>query len=224
MELKYKCIVLDHDDTVVESGLALHHKAHVEFMKKYKPRAIPIKRENWYKVCYDPGFMTFCKTNLAFTEKDWEEEFKFWSEFVSKHPPKFFEGMPEILQEYKEKGGKIVVSSFSLEKNIKRDYEINSKIMPDLIYGWGVGDGKRKPSTWIVDNIAKKYNLKPEEILVVDDSKEGIVMGNNFGCTTIGVDWARQGKNNVPEITEFLKKEASIYISNIQDFKDQILK
>ena len=35
--LKYPCLVLDHDDTTVNSTATVHYPAFVEFMKIYRP-------------------------------------------------------------------------------------------------------------------------------------------------------------------------------------------
>ena len=36
-ELKYPCLILDHDDTTVNSTATVHHPGFVEYMKKHHP-------------------------------------------------------------------------------------------------------------------------------------------------------------------------------------------
>ena len=35
--LKYKCLVLDHDDTVMDSTRLIHHPAFLVFLKEVRP-------------------------------------------------------------------------------------------------------------------------------------------------------------------------------------------
>ena len=35
--MKFKCLILDHDDTVVASSEAIHYPSFIEYLKDYKP-------------------------------------------------------------------------------------------------------------------------------------------------------------------------------------------
>ena len=38
--MKYKCLVLDHDDTVVNSSYTIHYPSFIEYLKDYRPHLV----------------------------------------------------------------------------------------------------------------------------------------------------------------------------------------
>ena len=52
--LRYRCLVLDHDDTTVNSTATVHYPAFVEFMKIYRPD-LSMTLEEYFRYNFDPG-------------------------------------------------------------------------------------------------------------------------------------------------------------------------
>ena len=98
---------------------------------------------------------------------------------------------------------------------IVRDYEHNKLPMPDVIYGWDIPKENRKPSPWCILDLCEKYNLRPEEILVVDDLKPGYDMARSGGAHFAAAGWAY----DVPEIREFMHKNCDYYLSSVEELK-----
>jgi len=48
MDLPYQCLILDHDDTAVNSTALIHHPSHLESMRLLRPRAEAIDLEGWF--------------------------------------------------------------------------------------------------------------------------------------------------------------------------------
>ena len=48
--------------------------------------------------------------------------------------------------------------------------------MPDQVYGWELGEGKRKPSPWPAQQAMKELQVLPEETIMLDDLKPGVEM------------------------------------------------
>ena len=48
--------------------------------------------------------------------------------------------------------------------------------MPERVYGWELGEGKRKPSPWPALQAMKELDVPPEETLMLDDLKPGVEM------------------------------------------------
>ena len=120
-----------------------------------------------------------------------------------------------VFRKFRNTGGIIAVDSHSLTAYIKRDFVNNNLPMPDVIYGWDIPKENRKPSPWCILDLCEKYDLRPEQILVVDDLKPGYDMARGAGAHFAAAGWAY----NVPEIAEFMKKNCDYYFSEVSELK-----
>mgnify|MGYP007069902019 CR=1 FL=1 len=67
--LRYKVLVLDHDDTVVRSTPEIHYPAFVLNMKIIRP-SLYITCDDFFRACFDPGFYAYCRGIFHFTDVD----------------------------------------------------------------------------------------------------------------------------------------------------------
>ena len=61
--MRYKCLVLDHDDTVVDSTASIHYPAFLEALKVLRPGCETISLEDYFRENFDPGFIELCRIN-----------------------------------------------------------------------------------------------------------------------------------------------------------------
>ena len=217
MNLKYKILFIDHDDTSVDSTPSIHYPAHLEVMEKLRPNIKPVDLERWYEINFDPGIMSYLTEELGLDAKEMEEEFRIWRKHADAKVPEFFPGFKELLRDYQKAGGLICVISHSENKHISDFYQ-NSEIVPDGIYGWDNDPEKRKPSPWpIIDFLARK-NLKPGDGLVLDDLKPGLEMARKAGCDFCAAAWA----HDVPKIREHMQTHADYYAREIYNLRNII--
>ncbi len=200
--LKYPCLVLDHDDTVVRSEQTVNYPCFCEFFKIYRPGA-SLSLEEYIKGCFCPGFVALCKDRFAMTAEELQQEYRFWQQYVRTHIPEVFPGMEAIIRTQRELGGRICVVSHSAEENIRRDYQVHFGIQPDEIYGCDLPEHQQKPNTYPLEAIMEKYGFHPQELLMVDDLKPGWVMAQRAG---IRMGFALWSKQDVPEIAEEMTK------------------
>lgn len=212
IKMKYKCLILDHDDTVVDSTATIHYPAFLEALKILRPET-KISLDDYFKENFDPGFIPYCTEKLGMNEQEMEIELQCWKDYVSKHTATAYPGIKEIIERQKAEGGYVCVVSHSYDFNIKRDYEANGLPMPDMIFGWECLPEQRKPSTYALEVISNKYNLKPENMVMVDDLKPGYDMSKAFGTPFVGAGWA----NEIPEIREFMKNNSDFYFTKIEE-------
>jgi len=210
--MHYPCLVLDHDDTVVNSTASIHCPAFAEYLAIVRP-GITFTTEDYFRKNFHPGFLSLCLDELHFTPEELEEEELFWKNYVKNHIPHAYDGIREILCRHRENGGLICVVSHSMSFNIQRDYRENHLPMPDLIIGWEVGNDRRKPSPWPLEKIMADYSLSPDQLLVVDDSKPGYDMARACGVDFAAAGWA----NDLPEIEEFMRKNSKFYCKTVND-------
>ena len=168
--LKYRCLVLDHDDTVVQSEKTLGYPFFREILHKFRS-GTDITLEEYLTGCNQMSFADMCRQKYRFTEEELMEEFTGWKAYVRTHVPEMFPGIDRIISRQKEEGGMLCVVSLSGEENISRDYRVHFGIQPDAIYGWDLPEEKRKPSTFALEDMMERFQISREEILVVDDMK-----------------------------------------------------
>ena len=213
--MKYRCLVLDHDDTVVNSPATIHYPAYVAYINQHKPGPL-LTLEEYFSYNFDPGVIPMFRDICGLSEQEMEEEEAFWVEYVKDHIPEAYRGMKEILQDHKQKGGLICVVSHSFSHYILRDYKANGLPEPDMVFGWELEAPLRKPAPYALYEIMKKYELKPEELLVVDDLKPGYDMACAAGVPFAAAGWA----NDVPKIEQFMRKNCELYFKQVEELAE----
>ena len=194
--LKYPCLVLDHDDTVVQSETTINYPYFCYILDQFRPGAT-ITLEEYTYGCYHLGFAEMCRQKYAFTEQELVDEYMGWKDYIRSHVPPPYPGIAEIIHRQKEQGGLICVASHSSEEIITRDYRAHFGILPDAIYGWDYPEHQRKPNPYPLEQIMAKHNLAPEEILVIDDLKPAWEMANKAG---VPIGFAAWSKAAFPEL------------------------
>ena len=213
--MRYKCLVLDHDDTVVNSTATIHYPSFLAYLRRVRP-GLHYTLEEYFDRNFDPGVLAFFGGELGFSEQEMAEEFRFWREYVKTRVPEAYPGIREILERHRAAGGLIAVISHSISDNIRRDYRENSLPEPDAIYGWELAEEQRKPHPWPMQNLMLRFGLQPEEILMVDDLKPGYDM-----CRACGVPFAAAGwANDVPQIETFMRRNCDFYFKTVQELNE----
>lgn len=218
MSLRYRCLVIDHDDTAVDSTATIHYPAHVEAMRIMRPGHPVISLEEFLRKSFDPGILAYYKCELGMSDDEIEIEFKIWEEFAAQRIPRFYDGFLEVLKEHRGRGGVVAVVSHSYKELIERDYLSAGEFVPDVIFGWDFDENKRKPNPFPIYEILKTFRLKPEDVLVVDDMKPGILMARSAGVEVAAAGWAYR----IPEIEEYMRSNCVEYFSTVKSFRSFI--
>ena len=110
--LKYPCLVLDHDDTVVQSESTVNYPFFVYILDQYRP-GTTITLEEYVHGCCHLGFADMCRKWYGFTEQELIDEYKGWQKYIIDNVPAPFAGIERIIRRQKEEGGMICVVSHS---------------------------------------------------------------------------------------------------------------
>ena len=196
--LKYPCLVLDHDDTVVQSEATVNYPFFVEYLKQYRP-GMTIHLHEYVSGCFEPGYIEMCRQLFGFTDEELSHEYNCWKEYIACHIPATYPGIAEIIRRQKEEGGIVCVSSQSARENILRDYRTHFNMEPDEVFGWDLEPQHRKPSPYALNTIMEKYALSPAQVLVVDDMKPAVEMARAAGSPIAFAGW---GRKDFPQISE----------------------
>ena len=66
--MTYPCLVLDHDDTVVNSTATVHYPCFAEYTAKFFPKAKRYTLEEYVLKNFDPGVYDFFHGEVGMTE------------------------------------------------------------------------------------------------------------------------------------------------------------
>lgn len=209
---KYRCLVLDHDDTVVQSEATVNYPFFIEYLKQHRP-GMTITPEEYVSGCFSPGYIEMCRQRFHFTDEELQQEYNEWKEYIANHIPDPYPGIDKILCRQKAAGGLICVVSQSASANISRDYRTHFGIEPDEIFGWDLEPAHRKPSPYALNTIMEKYGLSPSDLLVVDDMKPACEMAQAAGTKIAFAGW---GRREFPQICAEMEQlcDFSFYSTN----------
>lgn len=194
--LKFPCLVLDHDDTVVQSEKTIGHPFFQMYLDRTRPGTV-IPLPDYVRGCARLGFADMCREYWQFSEEELETEFNEWMDYSRCHIPDPYPGMKALLRKHKALGGRICVVSHSAEEIIRRDYKALFDMQPDTVYGWDLPEEKRKPSTYAIEDIMQRYGYTKEQLLIVDDLNLACTMAKKANVKIAFAGWS---KEDLPEM------------------------
>lgn len=200
--LKYPCLILDHDDTVVQSESTVNYPCFVDFLKQHRPGST-LTLEQYMTGCNEMTFVEMCRKQFQLSDGEMRTEYQFWKEYIRNHIPAAFPGIKEIIQRQKEEGGLVCVVSMSADEIIRRDYQVHFGIEPDIIFDCELPPQHRKPSPYSIQKIMETYHFHPDQVLVLDDMKFGWQMARAAGVPIAFAAWGRQ---NFPQLKAEMEK------------------
>ena len=214
--MKYNCLVLDHDDTVVSSTASIHYPCFVKYLEERKPHLVgKYDLETYLSRNFDPGVIEFFTKDVGLSEQEMKEEEGYWRDYVANHIPEVYPEMKAIIERFVAEGGIVAVASHSLSYYIERDYKANALPMPHVIYGWDLPKEKRKPAPFALTDLMERYGFSPEEMLMVDDLKPGFDMARAAGVPFATAGWAY----DIDVISSFMKKHCDFYLSEPKELE-----
>lgn len=211
--LKYPCLVLDHDDTVVQTEKTIGYPYFCYILDQFRPGET-ISFTDYVHDCHNYGFAEMCRRRWQFTEEEQKAEYSGWMDYVLTHIPEVFPGIADVIRRQQEAGGLVCVVSHSSVQNITRDYRYHLGIHPDAIYGWDYPEHLRKPNPFPLEDIMRRFSLTPQDILVVDDMKLAWMMAHPLGVDIAFAGW---GKLEFPELSEEMRSICDYSFNSAQE-------
>lgn len=216
--LKYKCVVLDHDDTFVQSSIAIHYPAFVEVMKTLRPQQ-HYTFDEYRLICFNPGIRQYYRDSLLFNQSELDYSETLWRNMVEATVPLPYEGIVEVLKDYKELGGLITVNSHSHTSFIERDYQMWLGFQPDVIVGYNSDASWVKPQTAMIQYLQDHYQLTNHDILMVDD----LTPGQNM-AQAAGIDFAAAGYGiSTEDIQIHFQNTATYYLDHASKLHELLI-
>lgn len=196
--LKYKCLVLDHDDTVVQTEKTIGYPYFRDYVERIRP-GMTLSFAEYVHDCNNMVFADMCRARWNMTEEELTEEYLGWKDYSRKNIPEVCPGIGDVIRRQKEMGGLVCVSSLSTSEIIERDFLHHFGCLPDAIYDYDLPVHQRKPNTYALTDLLERFQLKPQDILMVDDMKLGWQMAKAVGADTAFAGWS---KTDFPALME----------------------
>ena len=213
--MKYKCLILDHDDTVVNSTVQVHYPSMMECLRELRPK-MKMGFDEFNMLNFELGFHDFMYNYLGFSEEEAKREEEIWRSWTERIRPDFFDGFRDIINSFKSCGGIVMVSTHSCKDTVIKDYKAAGCVLPDEIFGWELPNEKRKPDLYGINYTMDKYNLTPKDMIMVDDMKHGVVMCKNAGIECVFADWNRKP----PKIIDYMTENCDFTIKAPSELKN----
>ena len=214
--LKYPCLVMDHDDTVVQSMKTMSYPFFLYGLNIFRPGQT-ISFADYVRDCHRYGFVELCRLRYGYTQEELDREHDMWMEYVLSHTPDPYPGIGSVLHRQKEAGGLVCVVSHSREDNILRDYRAHFGFDPDAIYGFERPEEQRKPNPYPLQDIMRRFDLSTDEILVVDDMKLSCKMAAPLGIKIAYAGWYGL---DVPEVDEEMASSCDFHFKTVSAFEE----
>ena len=199
--LRFPCLVLDHDDTVVQTERTVGYPYFRQYIEKVRPGQT-LSFARYVHDCNNMIFSEMCRRIWNFTEEELRAEHHGWKEYLRTHVPAPFPGIGDVIRRQKEEGGLVCVVSLSGYESISRDYRELFGVQPDAIFGWDLPEHQRKPSPYPLEQIMARFGLAPEDMLVVDDMKLAWMMAHPLGVKVAHAGWS---KPDFPKLNREMK-------------------
>ena len=210
--MRYKCLVFDHDDTVVNSTATIHHPCFQQFLRDFYPGE-SIDLADYFLLNFDPGFIPMCRERYGMSDEQLAFEARYWQDYVRSHIPAAYPGIRQIMEAQKAAGGLVCAVSHSFDYNIRRDWAANGLPEPDAVYGWERPERERKPHRFPLDDILRRFDLQSSELLVIDDLKPGYDMARAAGVDFAAAGWAYE----IPQIESFMRANCPLYCKTVAE-------
>ena len=200
--LKYPCLGLDHDDTVVQTERAIGYPYFRDYLKKIRP-GIDISFREYVHTFHNAVFPDKCRERWQFSEEELAEEYTNWQIYRRTVVAPLYPGIDSVIRRQKAEGGLICVVSLSDREDVLHDYRHHFGFEPDAVYGKELPRHQRKPNPWPMLDIMERFSLRPQQMLMVDDMRLGWSMAAETGIETVFAAWSRP---DFPELMTEMKE------------------
>jgi len=185
MKQKIQAIVFDFDGVVIDSE-PLYRKAEEKFFAEYGV-TIPSKDWKQFKGLSEEGFFKLASEKYGISAHSEELRNRSRELFLEeiKHNLRYLPGFEEFFEDIKNKYRIGLVTS--TPRLILEWIFCNTEIKNHFEYIITADDvKKRKPDPEPYLEICKKMNVKPEQVIVIEDSINGVNSAVAAGAITIG--------------------------------------
>ena len=201
----YKVIMLDFDGTTACTVPAIYHAAHKMLLKYGYDVSKQVVYDNFALAMQD-SFRRYAGVHFDdATVEQMIEEYNIIYKEEGEALVELFDGVIETLDKLTKAGVKVVITSNNIRPVLDRQVARHgiTEYIDDIVSVEDVVNVKPAPD--IAIEALRRYNIKPEEALVVGDSTYDMDMGREAGCHLCGVTFGSHSP-------EMLRERGAMYI------------
>jgi beta-phosphoglucomutase-like phosphatase (HAD superfamily) len=216
MKLRKKCLILDHDDTIINSQESIHYPLFVEVLSILRPNIQPLDFERFIEISNELGFVKMCRTLYHYTPAEIEFEYQYWKKYSSLMLVPSFDGIKELLDAFVKAGGIIIVYTMNSKDNVLDDYQRLFNITPDVIIAHDQYYVLKKPYRLSILKALHDLNLSVRDCIFIDDTPMLLELKDRLNMDFIAANWAKSAhplwKNRCDETVIHHPKDCWPYI------------
>ena len=133
-----------------------------------------------------------------------------WREYVLKNNAPIFDGLKEVLTDYKKQGGIVVSHTHNHHDIVVRDFINLVGFEPDEIFSVDSDPEYVKPHTKSIDYLKNKYKLESKDMVMMDDLSYGYEMAKKASIDFIAPGFGIYSY----DIKDFFLSGATYYIED----------
>jgi phosphoglycolate phosphatase len=216
--INYKVVMLDFDGTLARTIPAILH-ASEKMLKMHGYDIDPVQVERNFGLALPEAFRCFANDD-SIDDKTMEQMIlEFNTIYRNECEPliELFDGVAETLDALKKAGVILLISSNNIREVLERlisQLDI-AKYFDGIICANDVVNTKPSPDIALL--AIERYNIKPEEALVVGDATLDMDMGRGAGCHLCGVSFG----SHSPEMLR--ERGARYIIDNFSELQKIVL-
>lgn len=219
MALRYKCLILDHDDTITNSAAETNYPNMLESLAILRPGEEKNLTIEDFLLGTFQGYQNWVQQRYGYTQEEMDWQYPFWKECVMKNRPSFVKGMAEFLTRYRKAGGIICVSTHSYRVMIETDFRRHCDFLPDYINCWDDPVEQRKPNIYPVEEAMRRFGLEKKDILMIDDMLPGCQMANAAGIDFAAAFWC----HDLAPLREYMKDHAQYQLDSVAQLEQLVM-
>lgn len=218
MALRYRCLMLDHDDTVTNSAVETNYPNMLESLAILRPGMEKNLTLEEFLLGTLNGYSEWVSERYGYTPQEIDWQYAFWKEAVMKNRPSFVAGMADFLTRYRAAGGIICVATHSYRVMIETDFAANCGFQPHYLNCWDDPVEHRKPYPYPIEEAMRRFGLEKKDILVVDDLDTGHSMARAAGVDAAAAFWCI----TTPKMEQQLTATAAYAFYRVEELRQLI--
>lgn len=213
-----KALIFDMDGVIIDSE-PIHFEVDIQTMREFGVN-ISIDELNKYVGTTNEYMLNDLKNKYKI-KKSFEEMLEYKMELtirkIKEAKISAILGIPELLISLKSKNIKTAIGSSSPKELINTVIEKFKleKYFECIVSGDDVKEGKPKPDIYL--EVSKIIGVAPEECIVIEDSRNGVLAAKNAGMKCIGFKNINSGNQDLSKADVIVDSIKSINIENIKE-------
>ncbi len=220
MTLRYRCILIDHDDTAVDSTAAIHYPAHVEALRVLRPGRTPPSSEEWILRNFH-GIMDYLVNEPRADAGGARAGVRHLAQLDNLARSALLPRLSPAARRLPRGGREIAVVSHSEADVIASHYRAPRapRCGPTSSSGGSNDERSASRARGRSGRPCGSFDCDPADALIVDDLKPGVLMSREAGVAFAAAGWGHR----IPEIETYMRANAALYCASIDELRDVLL-